>query len=94
MDRLTRTGQGHRARKKKKSLQPLSWFEFFSTKVTTDHIYLAEGGGVHMRTTGVDWTGAGWGGGDALVAQRKKIASENKGDILKTRESFQISIMI
>lgn len=94
MDRLTRTGQGHRARKKKKSLQPLSWFEFFSTKVTTDHIYLAEGGGGSHENhrSGLDRSRVG--GGDALVAQRKKIASENKGDILKTRESFQISIMI
>ena len=52
MDRLTRTGQGHRARKKKKSLQPLSWFEFFSTKVTPDHIYLAEGGGEYLEKWG------------------------------------------
>lgn len=31
---------------------------------------------------------------NALVAQREEIISENKGDILKNKESFQISIMV
>lgn len=57
------------------------------------HILGGGGGGSHENhRSGLDRSRVG--GGDALVAQRKKIASENKGDILKTRESFQISIMI